>query len=136
MASPEQIALVTTGLASGSPYVEVSDPRDLYHNILVAIAASRQLSNGQPSALAAWMNALDLKSGERIYHLGCGVGYYTAILAEVVGSSGTVVASEVDGELAARAATNLAAYQNVKVHAGDGATFDPGTCDAIMINAG
>lgn len=51
--------------------------------------------------------------------------YYTAIMAEVIGSNGHVCASEIDAELAARAQANLAAYPNVFVHAGDGADLDP-----------
>lgn len=94
------------------------------------------MNNGQPSALARWIDVLELRSGDRVYHLGCGVGYYTAIMAEVVGAGGRVAASEVDAGLAARAAENLAAYANVSVHVGDGAAFDPGECDAIFINAG
>jgi protein-L-isoaspartate(D-aspartate) O-methyltransferase len=42
----------------------------------------------------------------------------------------------VDPDLAARARDNLAGYPNVEVHAVDGAAFDPGECDAILINAG
>jgi protein-L-isoaspartate(D-aspartate) O-methyltransferase len=136
VASPGQIGLTTMGLATGSPYVEVNQPCDLYHDIVVAIDAGRQLNNGQPSALAAWISALDLNAGDRVFHLGCGVGYYTAILAEVVGARGSVVASEVDEPLAARATANLTGYENVVVHARDGATIDPGMCDAMLINAG
>ena len=33
-------------------------------------------------------------------HVGCGVGYYTAVLAEVVGPSGDVLGLEIDRELA------------------------------------
>jgi protein-L-isoaspartate(D-aspartate) O-methyltransferase len=79
---------------------------------------------------------MDLKLGERAYHLGCGVGYYTAIIAEVVGPEGAVAGCEVRADLAARAAQNLHSYLNVTVHTEDGATFDPGTCDAMLINAG
>ena len=68
--------------------------------------------------------------------MGCGVGYFTAIMAEMVGRSGSVIASEIDAELAARASANLAGYANVSIHSGDGADFDPGDCDAILINAG
>jgi protein-L-isoaspartate(D-aspartate) O-methyltransferase len=39
-------------------------------------------------------------------------------------------------DLATRAAENLSSYANVTVHAGDGAVFDPGECDAMLINAG
>ena len=38
--------------------------------------------------------------------------------------------------LAARAQKNLSRYPNVTVFAGDGATLDPGECDAMLINAG
>jgi protein-L-isoaspartate(D-aspartate) O-methyltransferase len=43
---------------------------------------------------------------------------------------------ELNAELAARAKDNLAGYPNVTVHAGDGAGFDPGSCDAIFVNCG
>jgi protein-L-isoaspartate(D-aspartate) O-methyltransferase len=86
--------------------------------------------------LARCIYMLDLKTGDRVFHVGCGVGYYTAIIAEVVGSSGRITACEVDSDLAARANANLADYPNVTVHACDGAAFDAGTCDAMFINAG
>ena len=117
-------------------YRTTDDPRDLYHNVVVALDAAHDINNGQPSALAFWIDALELKAGDRAYHLGCGVGYYTAIIAEVVGAGGSVVGIEVQPELAARAKENLACYPNVTVHAGDGAAFDPGACDAMLINAG
>lgn len=135
IASPDAASMAFMGLA-GAGYSTTDEPRDLYHNVLVALDPDRHLNNGQPSALAAWIDALKLEAGDRVYHLGCGVGYYTAIMAEVVGASGRVVASEVDPVLAARARENLSAYPNVSVHAGDGAAFDPGECDAIFINAG
>jgi protein-L-isoaspartate(D-aspartate) O-methyltransferase len=135
VASADSISMALMGL-SGSAYVTTADRSDLYHNVLVALDPDRQLNNGQPSALARWIDSLELQTGDRVYHLGCGVGYYTAIVAEVVGAGGSVVASEVDAALAARARENLEVYTNVSVHAGDGAAFDPGSCDAIFINAG
>jgi protein-L-isoaspartate(D-aspartate) O-methyltransferase len=135
--SPWQIAFPFPGMALGeTTYRTINDPRDLYHNVLIALDASRGLNNGQPSSLACWIEALDLKRAERLFHLGCGVGYYTAIMAEVVGPGGSVVASEVDSDLAARAAANLAGYSNVTVHGADGAALDAGTFDAMFINAG
>ena len=113
-----------------------ADPRHVYHNVTIALDPARNLCNGQPSSLAAWMSALDLQPGNRVFHLGCGVGYFTAIMAEVVGLTGCVIASEVDAGLAARAQQNLVEYSNVEVHGADGAALDPGMCDAIFINAG
>jgi len=135
IASPEFAAMAFQGLRVEG-YLTTEDPRDLYHNVLVALDADRHLNNGQPSALARWLDALELISGDKVYHLGCGVGYYTAIMAEIVGARGRVAASEVDASLAARARDNLASYPTVSVHAGDGAAFDSGICDAIFINAG
>ena len=117
-------------------YRTVDDPRHLYHDVLIAIDAKRNLNNGQPGFLARCINMLELKIGDRVFHLGCGVGYYTAIIAEVVGPAGRVVACEVDSDLAARAEANLADYPNVTVHASDGAACDSGACDAMFINAG
>jgi protein-L-isoaspartate(D-aspartate) O-methyltransferase len=117
-------------------YTPIEDPRDLYHNVVVALDKAGDINNGQPSALARWIEALDLKAGARAYHLGCGVGYYTAIMAEIVGPQGSVVGCEVQPSLAARASENLSTYSNVEVAARDAATFDPGECDAILVNAG
>jgi protein-L-isoaspartate(D-aspartate) O-methyltransferase len=117
-------------------YAEVNDPRDVYHNVVIVLDKTSDTNNGQPGALARWIDALDLKSGDRAYHLGCGTGYYTAIMAEIVGPEGKVIGSEVQPELAKRAASNLASYNNVTVVSGDGMTFDPGECDAVLVNAG
>jgi len=133
--SAEVRALAAAGI--GRPaYVPVEDARHLYHNVVVVLDASRDINNGQPSALAHWINGLKLEPGNRVYHLGSGVGYYTAIMAEVVGPGGSVVATEIDPDLAARARENLSTYNNVEVHSVDGGEFDPGECDAMLINAG
>ncbi|HEY3041258.1 MAG TPA: rRNA adenine N-6-methyltransferase family protein [Pyrinomonadaceae bacterium] len=133
--SPELRALAAAGLGEAA-YVDVDDPRHLYHNVVVVLDEEGNINNGQPSALARWISGLDLEPGARVYHLGCGVGYYTAIIAEVVGPSGYVVASEVNSDLAARARENLSDYANVQVYSADGAEMDPGECDAMLINAG
>src|SRR5262245_30217215 len=104
--SAEVRALAAAGIGRAA-YVTVNDARDLYHNVVVVIDAARDINNGQPSALAHWINGLELQPGNRVYHLGCGVGYYTAIMAEVVGPGGSVVATEIDPGLAARAQNNL-----------------------------
>jgi protein-L-isoaspartate(D-aspartate) O-methyltransferase len=130
--------IASVDFLGGTTYIETPDcdPRYLYHNVVVALDPARDLNNGQPGALAKWIEALDIKNGMRVYHLGCGAGYFTAIMAEMVGRNSSVVASEIDPELAARASKNLAGYPNVSVHGSDGADFDPGECDAMLINAG
>jgi protein-L-isoaspartate(D-aspartate) O-methyltransferase len=128
-------AFSSTGKATLS-YISTEDAQDLYHNVVVALDRANDINNGQPSALALWINSLDLKPGDRACHVGCGVGYYTAIMAEVVGPNGSVVGIEVNEELARRAKQNLSEYANVNVEAADGVIFDPGACDAMLVNAG
>ena len=135
LGSAEGRAMSAAGMLQLS-YVTVDDPRDVYHNVVISLDRAKDINNGQPSALGRWIDALELKAGALAYHLGCGVGYYTAIMAEVVGPSGSVVGVELQPELGERAKKNLAGYKNVTVEAGDGATFDPGERDAILVNAG
>lgn len=114
-----------------------ADPRHVYHNISVSIDPSRQLFNGQPGLLCSWIDMLNLAPGARILHVGCGVGYYSALMAHVVGAGGRVVAVEVDGGLAERAAAALAPWPQIDVRHGDG-RLDPHreAFDAILVNAG
>ena len=135
LASAELRAMAAAGLIQAS-YRTTSEPRHLYHNVVVSLDRAKDINNGQPSGLATWIAALDLRSGDRAYHMGCGVGYYTAIMAEMVGPGGSVVALDAQPDLAARARENLSGYPQAAVHAGDGATFDPEPCDAMPINAG
>lgn len=112
------------------------DPAWLYNDVLVGIRPERGLNNGQPSSHAAWIAAVSPRSGEHLVHVGAGVGYYTAILAEMVGRAGRVTAIEYDTDLAASATRNLADLDQVTVIAGDGSTtfFEP--ADVIYVNAG
>src|ERR1700723_2454565 len=59
---------------------------------------------------------------ERVVHLGCGMGYYSAVLAELVGPTGEISAIEIDEPLAERARAALAPWSQVTVINGDGAT--------------
>ena len=112
------------------------DPRHLYANVLVALDASRRLNNGEPAALAGWLDRLDPAPGESFLHVGCGVGYYTAIAAEAVSRDGSVLGVEVDAALAERARRNLAPYANATVVCGDGSGLAADAFDAIFVNAG
>jgi protein-L-isoaspartate(D-aspartate) O-methyltransferase len=119
------------------PFVTPDDnPAWLYHDVLVSIDAARGLNNGMPSFWAGNFDALDVKRGQRILQVGAGVGYYSAILAELVGLEGHVTAVEYDLELAARACDNLSDRGNVEVVAGDGRTHDAGEVDIVVVFAG
>lgn len=112
-----------------------SDPAALYADALVAIDRAKGINNGQPSLHAEWMAAVDPQAGETIVHVGCGGGYYTAILAELVGETGRVVAYEVEPEIAALAQRALSTRANVNVLATTGAAGDLPGCDVIYVNA-
>jgi protein-L-isoaspartate(D-aspartate) O-methyltransferase len=117
---------------------ENADPRHVYHDMLVAIDETRRLNNGQPSLWAHLYDRLDLAPGAHVVHVGAGTGYYSAILAEIVGPEGRVTALEIDPALAARARENLGlGWPQARVVAADGFAFRPDRpADAIIINAG
>src|SRR6516164_709215 len=117
---------------------EDADPRHLYHDALIAIDEERRLNNGQPSLWARMYDQLQLREGAHVVHIGAGTGYYSAILAEIVGRAGQVTAIEVDPILAARAKENLAAaWPQATVVAADGFLFQPDRpADALVVNAG
>jgi protein-L-isoaspartate(D-aspartate) O-methyltransferase len=79
---------------------------------------------------------LEIERGARVLHVGAGLGYYTAIVAECAGPSGRVVAYEADAALAAEARRNLGARARVEVRHGDAASGIDGPFDAILVNAG
>jgi protein-L-isoaspartate(D-aspartate) O-methyltransferase len=110
------------------------NPARLYEDVLVVIDAERGINNGQPSLHAQAIDALGLKEGEAAVQIGAGAGYYTAILAELVGRAGRVIAYEIEPDIAARAAANLARYPQVEVRARSGAEDLP-RADAIYVNA-
>ena len=49
-----------------------ADPRHVYHNLPISLDESRNLNNGQPGALAVWIDALELKVSVRATHLAAG----------------------------------------------------------------
>jgi protein-L-isoaspartate(D-aspartate) O-methyltransferase len=123
---------------SDDGYVETpdDDPTHLYDNVLVALDRRRSLNNGEPVSLARWLDLLGLEPGASFAHIGCGVGYYTAIAFEATRPDGRGLALEASPELARRAATALAAYPGLEVRAGSGFADGDGPFDAIFVNAG
>jgi protein-L-isoaspartate(D-aspartate) O-methyltransferase len=113
-----------------------ADPRRLCRNVLVALDEAKGLNNGQPSFWAALIDRLRPQPGERVIHVGAGGGYYTAILAELVGWSGWVTAIEYEPDLAAAAARALADRPNVEVLAGDAHGLVEGPADVIVASCG
>jgi protein-L-isoaspartate(D-aspartate) O-methyltransferase len=82
------------------------------------------LGNGaamwQPKLEARALQALNLKPTDSVLEVGTGSGYFTALLARMAGQ---VTSVEIDPELSAAAARNLAAHHvdNVTLQVGDAA---------------
>ena len=113
-----------------------ADPVYLYTDDLVGILPERNLNNGQPSLHAHLIHQASPAAGDHVVHIGTGTGYYTAILAYLVGSSGRVTGIEYEPELAARAKANFAGNPNVEIVEGDGALVSFDQADVIYVNAG
>ena len=122
----------------GSGYLPTisSDPRLLYQDIVIGLATDRGINNGQPSLHARCLAACAPRSGEHAIHIGAGTGYYTAVLARLVGTQGGVFALEIEPDLAARARNNLAHLPNVSVSCASAAEVSLPDCDLIYVNAG
>ena len=123
---------------AGGNYVETptDDPAFLYQDVVVALAPERRINNGEPSLHAISLAALNVKQGEKILHVGAGTGYYTALLARLTGETGTVVAYEVEHDLAQNAIRNLSDLSNVTVQERSGSEAPLPVGDAIYVNAG
>ncbi|SJZ57646.1 protein-L-isoaspartate(D-aspartate) O-methyltransferase [Enhydrobacter aerosaccus] len=113
-----------------------NDPRALYHNILIALDESRGLNTGEPSLWAYHFDRVGIRAGERVLQIGTGSGYFTAILAELVGDTGSVLGLEVDDALGEAASRNLEPWPQASVHKVNGAHEIEGQWDVIIAFAG
>jgi protein-L-isoaspartate(D-aspartate) O-methyltransferase len=113
-----------------------ADPVYLYVDHVVGIVPERHINNGAPSFHARLIARAAPDEGEHVVHVGAGVGYYTAILAHLVGRSGRVTAIEFDPALAARAEANLSSLPHVHVVEGDGSLIPFDAANVIYVNAG
>lgn len=116
--------------------IPLQDTVVVYQDALFALDPGRGVNNGSPSLHARWLHALGPRRGDRVIHLGAGSGYYSAILGELVGAEGTVIAVEYDPHLADLARLNLAVFDNIRVVVGDGTRFPAEPADGIYVNFG
>ena len=112
------------------------DPVFVYQDTVVALDEARGINNGQPSLHARNLNAVLPRAGETVIHVGAGSGYYSAILAHLVGENGAVETFEVEPDLAARCACNLADRPNVRVRERSALLPPLDPADVIYVCAG
>lgn len=67
-------------------------------------------TGSQPSTVAAMLRLLEVPVGGTVLDIGSGSGWTTALLARLVGPAGRVLGLEIDPELAAFGAANLAEF--------------------------
>jgi protein-L-isoaspartate(D-aspartate) O-methyltransferase len=113
-----------------------ADPRAVYHDVLIALDETRQINNGQPSLWAFLLDQLDVAAGEQVLHLGCGTGYYTAVVAELAGPTGKITAVEIDADLAEKARIALEPWPQITVSNADGSNLSCEPADLIIASAG
>jgi protein-L-isoaspartate(D-aspartate) O-methyltransferase len=121
---------------SGYVATPSDDPALLYQDVVVSLGGEGPFNNGQPTLHALCIATLDPKRGERVVHVGAGTGYYTTLLAKLVGEAGAVDAYEIEPEFALRATNNLAEFPYVTVHSRSGAEGPLPACDVLYVNAG
>jgi protein-L-isoaspartate(D-aspartate) O-methyltransferase len=94
----------------------------------------------RPALMAIMLEQLGLAAGHRVLEIGTGSGYNAALIAQIVGDSGSVVTIDVEPDLVDQARAGLAAagFAGVTVVCGDGADGVPSHApyDRIIVTAG
>lgn len=108
-----------------------------YEDVPLPILRGKTIS--QPSTVMMMTHALDLKPGEKVFEIGTGSGYQTAIIAKIIGEKGRVITTEILPELVAFAKENFkkAGLKNIEAYEEDGSKGmkDKGPFDKIIITA-
>ncbi|HKF67699.1 MAG TPA: methyltransferase domain-containing protein, partial [Vicinamibacterales bacterium] len=133
---PWQIRGVGDAGAAAGRLTDDADPRHVYHDVAIGIDPGRNLYNGQPSLIARWLDDVGLDEGQRVIHIGCGTGYFTAVIGQVVGRHGRVDAMDVDADLVARARNSLSDCPWIIVRHGNGTADLLEQADVVIVHAG
>lgn len=97
-------------------------------------------SSSQPAIMAIMLEQLAVQPGQRVLEIGAGTGYNAALLAQLVGPEGAVVALDIDEDIVAGAQAHLRAADaaQVQVVQHDGAHGYPPLApyDRIILTVG
>ena len=124
-------------------FVPAVSAEDVYTDRSIAIKLQDGIpisSSSQPAIMAEMIEMLALHGGERVLEIGAGTGYNAAVLAELVGPSGSVVTIDVDDELVSAARRHLddAGYPQVRTLCADGVHGEPSAApfDRVIATVG
>ncbi|MCK9491594.1 MAG: protein-L-isoaspartate O-methyltransferase [Sulfurimonas sp.] len=110
--------------------------KNIYEDYPLSIGNGQTIS--QPRTVAMMLEMLSPNEADKILDIGSGSGWTTALLAYIVGESGSVVGVERVGELVKFGNTNLKKYKfkNAKiVEAGDELGIPDEEFDRILVSA-
>jgi protein-L-isoaspartate(D-aspartate) O-methyltransferase len=118
-------------------FVPAAQRRAAYGDTPLPIGHGQTIS--QPYIVARMTELLGVGPGDKVLEIGTGSGYQAAVLAEVVGPTGSVYSIEIVKPLGEQARETLSEleYQNIHLRIGDGYKGWPGQepFDAIIVTA-
>jgi protein-L-isoaspartate(D-aspartate) O-methyltransferase len=106
-------------------FVPGTDIEQAYSNTYILIKEQDGVpvsSASQPAVMAIMLEMLAIQPGQRILEIGAGTGYNAALLAHIVGNTGSVVTIDIDEDIVAAAREHLdtAGFTQVPTIYGDG----------------
>jgi len=113
------------------PFVPDATVTEAYANKAITIKPGKDRPAScisVPTVVAMMLEQLDPQSGDNVLEIGAGTGWNAALLAELVGSTGSVTTIDIHPDVTdhARAALDAAGYTAINVITGDGALGEPG----------
>lgn len=118
-------------------FVPYERQKEAYSDVPLPIGEGQTIS--APHMVAIMCDLLDLRRGDKVLEVGGGRGYHAAVVAEIIGKEGMVIAMEIKSELARASQEVLEklGYNNVKVITGDGSKgYEPqAPFDKIYVTA-
>lgn len=118
-------------------FVLPSRQAEAYLDIALPIGFGQTIS--QPTTVAFMLELLEIEKGHHVLDVGCGSGYTTALLSELVGPTGRVIGVDIIPELIQFAQKNLSKYfspmTTVSFQDPKKTEFDEAPFDRILVSA-
>lgn len=107
----------------------IRDFYDDYVERMVAVGI-----NDRHHAIAGWLRHFGLRPGQKVLEIGCGIGTLTHLLADAVGPSGSIMATDLSPRSIEVAKDRLSMFHNIRLAAGDVLEIDiDGVFDVVVL---